>query len=58
VKEMHLPGAIELNGKRYEGIFVYVIDNKNLCFHRFFHVCDWQNKIAGCWQIDVKDETK
>lgn len=55
VTEIHLPGIIEKDGNSYEGLFVYVIDIKLLCYHRFFHSCDWHKKLVEEWQVDFKE---
>lgn len=55
VTEILLPGVIDKNGKRYEGLFVYVIDSKYFCYHRFFKECDWRNKLATEWSITIDE---
>lgn len=55
VTEIYLPGVIERNGEISEGLFVYVIDVKMLCYHRFFTICDWHQKLADEWQVEFEE---
>lgn len=55
VTEIYLPGFIEKDGTFFEGLFVYVIDVKMLCYHRFFTICDWHQKLADEWQVDFEE---
>lgn len=55
ITEILVPGLIDKTGIRYEGLFVYAIDNKNLCYHRFFHECNWRNKLADEWKITIDE---
>lgn len=55
VTEILVPGVIDRNGTRYEGFFVYVIDSKYLCFHRFFNECDWRNKLSNEWEVKIDE---
>lgn len=55
VTEIYLPGVIEKDGNKFEGLFVYVIDVKMLCYHRFFTICDWHQKFADEWQVEFEE---
>ena len=52
---IELPGIIIKDENTFEGLFVYVIDIKMLCYHRFFHLCDWHKKRAEEWHVDFKE---
>lgn len=57
VTEIYLPGVIEKkDGTSFTGLFVYVIDVKMLCYHRFFHrQDDWHGKPAEEWQVNFEE---
>ena len=55
-KVVCVPGIIEKDGRKYEGLFIYAIDSMCLCYHRFFHECEWHSVLADQWNVTIDSE--